>query len=58
MTQNDKSTADPRNIEKKPQPQPKDDRTTPETPVSDKQVPKDGTGEHGRPTDDSDPGHS
>ena len=52
----DKTTADPRNTEKKPEH--KDGKAEPETPVSDKQIPKDGTGEHGRPTDDSDPGHS
>ena len=29
-----------------------------QTPVSDDQTPRDGSGTHGRPSDDSDPGHS
>ena len=54
----EKTTADPRNAEQKPALERKEGQARPETPVSDRQTPKDGTGEHGRPTDDSDPGHS
>ena len=42
-----------------PQPKDEQDKSAPaETPVSDRQVQGDQSGEHGRPTDDSDPGHS
>ena len=39
--------------------QPKaEDQADDQTEVSDDQVEDDGTGRHGRPSDDSDPGHS
>ena len=52
----DKTTPDPRSLDHKPEQQ--GEQAKPETPVSDKQTPRVGSGEHGRPTDDSDPGHS
>ncbi|ADV67517.1 hypothetical protein [Deinococcus maricopensis] len=41
-----------------PQGQPNDEGTRDETPVSDDQQQDGDSGTHGRPTDDSDPGHS
>ena len=37
---------------------PKTGSSDAQTPVSDDAVQNDGSGQHGRPTDDSDPGHS
>ncbi len=61
QTMPDQNRGDPRF---KAQPTPATDQTagqppaSDDTPVSDDRVQPDGSGQHGRPTDDSDPGHS
>ena len=55
----DQNRGDPRfKAQSTPAPDQAQTTGTDDTPVSDDRVQPDGSGQHGRPTDDSDPGHS